>query len=125
VFQRIASEALRYLAVPPNVNPETPILVRHEAAPEVRVAGPVLPLTILPPAPLQNGELVLPELRGLGGRDALRVLARLGLSARVTGDGVVLEQQPPAGTAVEPGATCRLALGRTAPREAVAGGLHP
>lgn len=125
VFQRIASQALRYLAVPRNVNPETPILVRHETGSELRVAGPARPMTILTPAPLQNGELVLPELRGLGGREALRVLARLGLSARVSGDGVVLEQEPPAGTAVEAGAACRLALGRVLPREAVSGGLHP
>lgn len=126
VFQRIASEALRLLGVPPNINPEAPVLVRHDAGSEVRVAGPVMPRTLLSPAPSQaNGELVLPELRGLGGREALRVLSRLGLSARLSGDGVVLEQEPPAGTPVEPGANCRLALGRAVPRDAASGGLHP
>jgi cell division protein FtsI (penicillin-binding protein 3) len=127
VFQRIATQALRTLAVPANVNPPAPVLVTRQATNEIRVAGPVSPLTILapPPAPTRGGDLVLPELRGLGGRDALRVLARLGLSARVSGDGVVLEQDPAAGSEVEAGAGCRLVLGRVVSREVRAGGERP
>jgi cell division protein FtsI (penicillin-binding protein 3) len=125
IFQRIASQALRYLGVPPTVNPARPLLVRREPSSEVRVAGPLTPLTILAPAPSQaTGDLALPELRGMGGREALRVLARLGLAPRVSGDGVVLEQEPAAGTAIEPGASCRLVLGRSS-RDARAGGLRP
>lgn len=127
IFQRIAAEALRYLGIPPTLNPAAPVLVqRQQPQNEIRVAGPVRPLTVLTPPPSQNaGALLLPDLRGLGGREALRVLARLGLSARVSGDGTVLEQEPPAGTAVEAGATCRLALSRSTPREVAAGGLKP
>ena len=125
VFQRIASDALRYLGIPPNVNPPTPVLATREKGNEVRVAGPAMPMPILAPPPARNGELVLPELRGLGGREALRILAKMGLAARLSGDGIVLAQEPPAGTPVEPGASCRLALGRVAAVPAAAGGLHP
>jgi cell division protein FtsI (penicillin-binding protein 3) len=127
IFQRIATQALTLLGIPRNVNPPAPLLVRRDGLNEVRVAGPVTPLTILAPpaAPKGDGGIVLPELRGSGGREALRVLARLGLSAQVSGDGVVLEQEPPAGTEVEPGAACRIRLGRTVPRDVRAGGERP
>jgi cell division protein FtsI (penicillin-binding protein 3) len=127
VFQRIAVQALRHLAVPPNVNPAAPLVVQRARTNTIRVAGPVLPLTILPPPSEAGGELALPELRGLGGREALKALARLGLVARVTGDGLVLEQDPPAGTPVQQGAGCRLLLGRAVPRDqpARAGGERP
>ena len=36
----------------------------------------------------------LPDLRGMSAREALRELARLGLSARMQGAGVVVEQDP-------------------------------
>jgi cell division protein FtsI (penicillin-binding protein 3) len=127
IFQRIATQALTVLGIPRNVNPPAPLLVRRDGLNEVRVAGPVAPLTILAPpaAPKGDGGIVLPELRGSGGREALRVLARLGLTAQVSGDGVVLHQDPPAGTDVEPGATCRILLGRAVPRDARAGGERP
>ncbi len=67
------------------------------------MAGPAAPLTIVPPPAGANGDIVLPDLRGLGGREALHVLARLGLGARVTGEGVVLEQEPAAGMPVGTG----------------------
>lgn len=123
VYQRIASEALQYLGVPSGDAPPATVLVKNRAETGMKVSGPIRPLTILPPAP-GTGELALPDVRGLGAREALRVLARLGLTARVGGDGLVLEQDPPPGTVVEPGATCRLLLGR-APREASAGGENP
>jgi hypothetical protein len=60
------------------------------------------------------GQVVLPELRGLSLREALRVLARLGITPRVSGEGVVIEQDPLPGAALESGGACRLALGRPA-----------
>jgi cell division protein FtsI/penicillin-binding protein 2 len=121
IFKRIADAALRYLAVTPTIDPLPPVLVTGpEATREIKVAGPALPLTILPgPGPSSGGQVVVPELRGLNGREALRVLARLGIGARVTGDGVVTEQDPLPGVALEPGAWCHLALGRAVP------GLRP
>jgi len=115
-FKRIAEAALRYLAVPPTINPPPPVLVERPSARQaVPVAGPARPFTIVPARPLNTGELLLPELRGLSGRAALLALSRLGLGARIVGDGVVTAQDPPAGTAMEPGSSCRIWLARTTP----------
>jgi cell division protein FtsI (penicillin-binding protein 3) len=121
IFQRIADAALRYLGVTPTINPAPPVLVPYRGTGnEIRVAGPAVPLTIIPAANHSStGQVVLPELRGLSGREALRVLARLGITPRVAGEGIVIEQVPLPGTALEAGGACRLALGRPTP------GLHP
>jgi beta-lactam-binding protein with PASTA domain len=77
-------------------------------------------VTIVQAASLAStGQIVLPELRGLSGREALRVLTRLGLTPRVSGNGVVISQDPLPGDPIEAGGTCRLTLGRPAP------GLRP
>jgi cell division protein FtsI (penicillin-binding protein 3) len=117
VFGRIAEAALRHLAVPSTINPAPSVLVqRRDESGEVRVSGSAVPMTIVP---LQGGpsagQVVLPELRGLSGREALRVLGRLGINPRITGDGVVTAQEPPPGTVIDPGVSCRLVLTRPAP----------
>jgi stage V sporulation protein D (sporulation-specific penicillin-binding protein) len=119
IFQRFADVALRHLGVPPTVSPASPVLVAqsgHSSAPvTVPVSGTGAALTIMPAvAPLSAGQIVLPDLRGLSGREALRVLARIGVTPRMNGDGVVTEQEPLPGTPVDIGGTCRLALGRPA-----------
>jgi beta-lactam-binding protein with PASTA domain len=55
----------------------------------------------------------LPDLRGLSAREALRVLTAMGLTAHLTGNGVVASQSPAPGTPVEPGVACVLKLERT------------
>ena len=45
----------------------------------------------------------MPDLRGLSAREALRKLTRLGLTASMSGNGVVLDQQPAAGSVLAPG----------------------
>ena len=114
VFRRIAEAAMQYLGVSPSINPPPAILVaRRPASPEMRTAASATVATVLPATPGPSGDgTELPDLRGLGLREALRLLARLGVTARVTGAGVVIEQDPPPGSALEPGATCRLVLGR-------------
>ncbi len=116
IFRRIAEAALRYLGVAPSVTPASPVLIaRGDAGHAITVAAPAAPPTIVPAsAPALAGQVVLPELRGLSLREALRVLARLGLTPRVSGEGVVIEQDPQPGTALETGGACRLALGRPA-----------
>jgi beta-lactam-binding protein with PASTA domain len=52
----------------------------------------------------------VPDLGGLSLREALRRLRGTGIEVRVAGVGRVREQRPPAGTPVEPGLVCRLAL---------------
>ena len=62
----------------------------------------------------------MPDLRGLSAREALRALTNLGMTARMTGDGSVLEQAPAAGSALGTADACVIKLGRrTVP---VAGG---
>ncbi len=118
IFKRIADAALRYLGVAPTINPAPPaLLARHDAEATVRTVGLAVPFTIVPastPA-AANGQIVLPELRGLSGREALRILARLGIFPRVAGEGIVIEQDPLPGSPVDPGGACRLALGRPVP----------
>jgi len=55
---------------------------------------------------------LFPDLRGLGARDALRILARLGLIARVQGAGVVVDQEPAPGGPIERGSLATLRLDR-------------
>jgi beta-lactam-binding protein with PASTA domain len=59
-----------------------------------------------------SGPHTMPDLRGLSARDAMRTLMKLGLTARMSGQGIVLAQDPPPGTPFEGGETCRLQLGR-------------
>jgi cell division protein FtsI (penicillin-binding protein 3) len=115
-FKRIAEAALRHTGVPPDVARLPPVVVaRHEpsrvspvvANPEMR---PIMTL------PSSDEESAVPDVRGLGARDALQTLARLGLTARMQGGGIVIEQTPEPGTLFEPGAVCTLVLHRNPSR---------
>jgi beta-lactam-binding protein with PASTA domain len=48
----------------------------------------------------------------------MRTLTKLGLTPHMSGQGIVVAQEPPPGTPFEGGETCRLQLGRrpSAPR---------
>ena len=115
VFKRIAEAALTYLGVGPNINAAPPVLVaRHDArdgddgaAPQPARAANVLTATR---EPARDG--LMPDLRGLSARDALRSLSRIGMTPRLSGDGVVVEQSPAPGDALVRGDACTLTLGR-------------
>ena len=64
----------------------------------------------------------MPDLRGLSAREALRLLTSIGMTARLSGDGFVVEQNPAAGDALVRGQACALKLGRRAPARSAAGG---
>ena len=116
VFKRIAEAAVTYLGVGPNLNAPPPVLVaRHDPASDDVVAQPARAAAILGAAvePARNG--LMPDLRGLSARDALRLISSLGMTARLTGDGFVIAQDPAPGSALERGEACALRLGRTAP----------
>jgi len=51
-------------------------------------------------------------MRGLSARDALRMLARLGMTARLNGAGVVVKQIPEAGAPIDRESTATLWLER-------------
>jgi cell division protein FtsI/penicillin-binding protein 2 len=117
IFKRIAEATLRYLGVPPNLNPAPPVLVaRHDAFQVAPASVPILAPTIVTlPGDDSNASLV-PDFRGLSARDALRALARVGLTARLHGVGIVVHQTPAPGSPLERGVTCTLTLEREPPR---------
>jgi cell division protein FtsI (penicillin-binding protein 3) len=115
VFRRIGEAALRYLGIAPSIDPMPPVLVARKTESTPRPAArteterPLVSLVAAGPAG------ALPDFRGMSAREAMRALGKLGLSVRVVGDGVVVSQDPPPGTVVEPGGVCSLVLGRQSP----------
>jgi cell division protein FtsI (penicillin-binding protein 3) len=127
IFKRIAEAALRQLGVPPDVNPAPPVVVARRE--ETTLLTPTLATTTLPAIVTLAGggheTALVPDLRGLSARDAVRTLSKLGASARLHGTGVVIDQSPAAGTPLERGSTCTLVLERDPSRLTGAAGAHP
>lgn len=119
IFQRIAAASLRHYGVPPSVNAAPPLLVaRREEPRALPTAGPLaLPAIVTLAGASPGSASLVPDLRGLGARDALRMLAALGMTARLDGAGVVVEQDPSAGSPIERGTQATLRLDRRAPRD--------
>jgi len=114
IFKRIADSALRYLGTTPTINPAPPIMIARNQETPVTPTAATQPSVVAMPANMTDTGI--PDLRGMSAREALRELARLGLSARMAGVGFVVEQHPPAGSPLELGATCTLVLNRVLPR---------
>ncbi len=112
IFKNIAEPALRYLGTPPTVNPAAPVLVaRHDDAghaPTSTVSASEPTVSLVADGPPGT----VPDLRGMSARDAVRKLVRVGMNARVSGDGFVVSQVPAAGEPIEGDAVCRLVLAR-------------
>jgi len=123
IFKRIAEASLRQLGVAPTINALPPVLAaRSESAAEPVVQRPLndekgYVTAAIPPA--EPG--VMPDLRGHSAREALRILAKIGSSARMSGQGVVIEQSPAAGEPLGTGEVGVLKLGRHLPLPAVGG----
>jgi cell division protein FtsI (penicillin-binding protein 3) len=64
------------------------------------------------PVGTQGGPSDLPDLRGLSAREVVRVLTKMGLTARLHGSGVVTAQMPMPGAPIDPGTSCELWLER-------------
>ena len=115
IFKHIADASLRMMGVTPTINPQPPVLVaRRSDSPVTTAAAPIAPAVVTMPSGMSDGG-GLPDLRGMSAREALRELARLGLTARMEGAGVVVDQNPAPGSLVEPGAGCTLVLSRRPP----------
>jgi membrane peptidoglycan carboxypeptidase len=128
VFKRVAQAALRHLAVPPSVNPVPPVLVAPGGDVTTAAAQPARATAVLQASSVHvPREGLMPDLRGLSAREALRIAAQLGLSARLRGDGVVVKQSPEAGLPVDRGVSCELWLKRQlpAPADAAEKGVTP
>jgi cell division protein FtsI (penicillin-binding protein 3) len=112
LFAKIANEAVRLLAIPPDdptrnirlvtYSPET-VAKTTFAAERPREAAPV---------PIDDPR-IMPDLRGFSLREAALMAARHGLSVEIHGSGVVSRQTPLPGTPLEPGMNCRLELSST------------
>jgi cell division protein FtsI (penicillin-binding protein 3) len=111
IFKRIADASLRQMGIAPTIDPPPPVLVARREQSPVTTTASIAP-AIVTMAASSTDPNSLPDLRGLGARDAMRELARLGLTAQMQGVGVVVDQDPPAGAPFEPGATCMLFLNR-------------
>jgi cell division protein FtsI (penicillin-binding protein 3) len=114
IWKRIADASLRQYGVTPTINPAPPIIAARRQPPQMAPASAVGQPTVMA-MPANMTEAGLPDLRGMSAREALRELARLGLTARMQGAGVVVEQDPPPGSPLEPGASCALVLNRRPP----------
>jgi cell division protein FtsI/penicillin-binding protein 2 len=115
IFKRIAEAALTYLGVGPNLNAPPPVLVARrdpnsEASPTTIAMGPSIKVRL---DPVRYG--LMPDVRGLSARDALRLLSSVGMTARMGGSGFVIEQYPEAGEPFDPEGVCTLQLGRRGP----------
>ena len=113
--QRSAEAALRQLGVPPNIDAPAPVLLADElfipvtALPVAARLQPVVRTTGIGSAPG-----TMPDLRGLGARQAVEVATELGLSVEISGDGFVATQMPEPGGAMTPHQTVHLELARRA-----------
>lgn len=114
IFRRIAEAALRHNGVAPTLNAAPPLLVaRREESLERPTSGPLeMPAIVTLAGRAPGSAPLFPDLRGLGARDALRMLAGLGMTARLEGTGIVVEQHPEAGSPIERGTAATLRLGR-------------
>jgi len=114
IFKRIADSSLRYAGIAPTINPAPPVIVaRRQDAPVAPASAVGDPTVVSMPANMTDTGL--PDLHGMSAREALRELARLGLTVKMQGVGMVVEQDPPAGSPIEPGTTCTLVLNRRPP----------
>jgi cell division protein FtsI (penicillin-binding protein 3) len=115
LFSRIAGEAVRLLAIPPDDPTRNIRLVTY--SPET--SAPVTTLAAnRPRVAIDDDPRIMPDLRGLSLREAAISAARHGLGVDIKGAGVVTTQTPLPGTLLEPGMRCSLELG--APRPEVA-----
>ena len=118
IFKNIAEPALRYLGVPLTVNAPSPVLVaRHdesEHTPTNSAARSEAVVSLVADGPPGT----VPDLRGMSAREAVRKLAKLGMSPRLVGDGFVVSQEPPAGAPIDGDGVCRLMLQRWPSRPA-------
>ena len=121
VFKAIAEAALRAQGVPPSLDPAPAILVDGSVPTLPARTRPVAMLPVSQPTEAGAPQL-MPDLRGLSAREAVKILGSLGLLVRMGGSGVVQAQTPAAGLPVEPGSWSSLVLAREAIEPRAAGG---
>jgi cell division protein FtsI (penicillin-binding protein 3) len=126
VFARVVSQTLGILRVAPREQrvPETMLV---QAPPPVRYRPGVAPVSSRRGRPAPDVESVdapdrTPSALGLTARQAVALFARAGLLARLQGSGLVVAQDPPAGSPVRTGSVHTLFLADSADAPAPAAG---
>lgn len=109
IFKRIAESLLLRQGVPPTVNPEPTVIVPAAPRPDLSVSRGA---SLLPASVTIDGPALMPDVRGLGAREALAVLHAAGLFVRISGNGVVQSQSPAPGAPIERGSASALELAR-------------
>ena len=99
IFKKIADASLRHAGVAPTINPIPAVVITNDR--EEPTLSSVKATTLLPALRDQTGPSVMPDVRGLSARDALKVLTAVGLSPRMSGLGFVVTQTPPPGTPLD------------------------
>jgi cell division protein FtsI (penicillin-binding protein 3) len=112
VFKRIAEAAIQHIGLAPTLNPAPAVTIAAvQAFPPPAPSRP----TLIPALTELGGRSLMPDVRGLAVRDALRLLSRAGLQVRANGNGFVATQSPAPGEPVESGSWSVLQLRRTPP----------
>jgi cell division protein FtsI (penicillin-binding protein 3) len=113
-FRRIAEDVLRYSGVPPTLNAPPPVMVRRGAdvPHEVRTSGPSAG-SVATRATVSDS--TFPDFTGVSAREALVTLTRLGMTTKLRGSGLVVDQRPAPGTPLEAGGVATLWLDRGSP----------
>jgi cell division protein FtsI (penicillin-binding protein 3) len=113
VWRRIAEATLQYLGIGPTLNPAPPVLVaKRDGAMPVKEGEPQDTPPVLTFVSDDESQHTVPDVRGMSAREAVQKLVKLGLTPKVSGDGVVVSQEPPGGTALDAAHVCRLVLER-------------
>ncbi|MEE3203533.1 MAG: penicillin-binding protein [Acidobacteriota bacterium] len=114
IFQRIAEASLRHLAVPPSVHPEVPVIVdRHLPVSEAESVLTTVSFGATDEEDQGNVDLsVMPDLRGLSARQAMKVAGKFDLRIEFIGNGVVGRHEPLPGAEIESGLTTKVWLDR-------------
>jgi membrane peptidoglycan carboxypeptidase len=132
VFKRVAEQVLAYLNVPQDVPVLSKTLRAQSKTPEPASladvsdftpaepdSAPAPPLPAAGSAPLSTVDLgdsdgvTVPLLVGKTVREVIEICQKLGLNPVLVGSGIVLEQEPLAGTAVARGGNISLRFGRS------------
>ena len=121
IFREIAGQALRVLGYYPQPDESDSVLAKNKTTdpvPAAAVVPEVIPLqaSLLGPPDmhklsaakeLSSGPLkVMPDLRGMTIRRVVKLLHRSGIRCQVQGSGLVVSQDPPPGSPLEPGSVC-------------------
>jgi cell division protein FtsI (penicillin-binding protein 3) len=112
-FKRIAEAALRHAGVPTTTDPVPPVFV-SAAVPTLPNRPPRPPSLVSALTPI-GGLTLMPDVTGLGAREAIQVLTSVGLTVRPRGAGFVARQFPEPGAPVDRGGWGVIELERRAP----------